>query len=171
MRAKSRLALSGADVGYAVPVTRNAARAGILAFIAALSVGCEPTSAKPPVDASVVDQATIERRLIGAWRIGYFRPDAPLGGALDAMLAFHQPIMVVRFENQRMRAESPGITFDRRYEVRGVEGDRFHLISYDETGTPQDAFCSFQPDGSLKVYMTSPWKGEGLLVRAASASP
>lgn len=157
-------------MGYAPGVNKNAALALILGTFAALSAGCGKSTGQSPADASVLDKATIEQRLLGTWRVGYFQPDAPLGGALEAMLAFHQPIMVVRFENQHIRAESPGITFDRRYEVRGVEGDRFHLIAYDETGTPQDSFCAFQPDGSLKVYMTSPWKGVGALVRATPAA-
>lgn len=104
-------------------------------------------------------------RLQGSWRIGSFTPDEPLGPTLDAMLAYHKGVMVVYFANGRIHADSPGITFDRRYEVRNADGERFQLLAYDDTGTPQLSYCSFEPDGSVRIWMTSPWKGVGTLIR------
>lgn len=121
--------------------------------------------ADQPKDPQLENRA-LETRLVGTWRIHDFTPDTPLGPALDALLAFHKERMVVTFGGGRITAESPGVTFDRRYEVRDAELDRFRLIAYDETGTPQDSYCTFLPDGALRVSMTSPWKGVGTLVRA-----
>ena len=137
-----------------------------LAVAVVLASGCG-SEAQGPRSAEQVAAANreVDARLLGAWRIGSFTPDEPLGPTLEAMLAYHKQIMVVRFENGRIRADSPGITFDRRYEVRNADGLQFQLVAYDDTGTPQLSYCSFETNGSLRVSMTSPWKGVGTLVR------
>lgn len=132
----------------------------------ALGAGCGPsaTGLKSPEEIAAQNR-DVDARLQGAWRIGGFKPDEPLGPTLDAMLAYHESVMVVYFANGRIHADSPGITFDRRYEVRNADGDLFQLVAWDDTGTPQLSYCSFDPDGSVRVWMTSPWKGVGTLVR------
>ena len=132
-----------------------------------LASGCGGAlSGSASSDPVTAENMAVDSRLQGAWKIGDFTPDPPLGPALDQMLAFHKQVMVIYFQNSRIRADSPGITFDRRYEVKNAQGDRFQIIAYDETGTPQLSFCNFMPDGSVRVAMTSPWHGVGSLIRA-----
>jgi hypothetical protein len=137
-----------------------------MAAAALALVSCGARSGEASADPSGSENRAIDARLQGAWRIGGFTPDEPLGPVLDRMLTYHEQVMVVHFENGRIRADSPGVYFDRRYEIRAANGDRFQLVAYDDTGTPQLSYCDFEPDGSLRVWMTSPWKGVGTLLRA-----
>jgi hypothetical protein len=147
--------------------TRTLALFVVAAGLAACSLAaCGPATSGPrSADEVAQNNRDIDARLQGAWRIGSFQPDEPLGPTLDAMLAYHRQIMVVSFGNGRIRADSPGITFDRRYQVQNADGERFQLVAWDDTGTPQLSYCMFDPDGTLRVWMTSPWKGVGTLVR------
>jgi hypothetical protein len=138
----------------------------LLLLVAIPFVGCASAPHGPMTTEEIAEaNRGLDARLQGSWKIGSFTPDAPLGVTLDAMLAYHKQIMVVHFENGRIRADSPGINFDRRYEVRNADGERFQLVAYDDTGTPQLSYCSFEADGTLRIWMTSPWKGVGTLVR------
>lgn len=133
--------------------------------------GCSGSGSRTP-DEIAAENRNADVRLQGAWRIGSFKPDEPLGPVLDEMLTYHQGQMILHFEGGRMWADSPGINFDRRYEVQNAMGDRFQIVAYDDTGTPQLSYCDFEQDGSLRVWMTSPWKGVGVLLRAgADATP
>ncbi len=146
-------------------VHRRAFVRGLLAASATLG-GCGGAQAGfSSGDPSGADNAAADGRLQGAWKIGDFTPDQPLGPVLEPMFAYHQRVMVVYFQNGRIRADSPGIFFDRKYEVKNADGDRFQIIAYDETGTPQLSYCNFMSDGSVRVAMTSPWRGIGTLVR------
>lgn len=132
--------------------------------------GCGAAPMAVPNDPAA-ENRQVEERLAGNWKIHDFTPDVALGPALDAMLAFHKERMVVSFAGGRVVAQSPGITLDRRYEVKDTSEDRFRLIAYDETGTPQDSYCNFTPEGSLRIRTTSPWLGVGILVRAGGQEP
>jgi hypothetical protein len=136
-----------------------------LAFGASTVFGCGATQGTATGDIGNAENRAIDARLQGPWKIGNFTPEEPFGPVLQGMYNYHQQVMVIYFENGRIRADSPGIFFDRRYEVTNAQGERFQLIAYDETGTPQMSYCDFQPDGSVRVSMTSPWRGVGTLVR------
>ena len=141
--------------------------AGAVSLAVALP-GCSsgltgPTSAEV---AAASIKATDER-LRGSWRLVSFVPETPLGPALQAMLEFQYQALVIRFEGGRIKAESPGIHFDRRYEVREVKGDRFTLISYEDGGIPYSSVCEFGPNETLLIYsQDAPWKGVGTIRRA-----
>ncbi|MFO0618624.1 MAG: hypothetical protein U0414_38890 [Polyangiaceae bacterium] len=148
---------------------RSVARALLLVGLAVGSVGLGGCSGGGPrtADEIELENRNVDARLQGSWRIGEFKPDQPLGPVLDDMLAYHQQQMIIHFGSGRMWADSPGISFDRRYQVQNAMGDRFQIVAYDDTNTPQLSYCDFEPDGSLRVWMTSPWKGVGTLVRAS----
>jgi hypothetical protein len=140
-------------------------RAFILSIAATLAGACGASQGGASNDDANADNRAIDARLQGAWKIGSFTPSEPLGPVLDNMLAFHERVMVIHFEGGRIRADSPGIFFDRRYTVVNATGERFQIIAYDDVGTPQLSYCDFELDGSLRVWMTSPWRGVGTLVR------
>lgn len=144
------------------------------AVVAAVAIGCATGcsgSGPRTADEVAAENRNVDGRLQGAWRIGEFKPDEPLGPVLEEMLVYHQGQMIIHFEGGRMWADSPGISFDRRYQVQNAMGDRFQIVAYDDTGTPQLSYCDFEPDGSLRVWMTSPWKGVGTLLRVGVAAP
>lgn len=141
-----------------------------LALASASSAGCSGSGPRTP-DEIAAENRNVDARLQGAWRIGDFKPDEPLGPVLEEMFLYHQGQMIIHFEGGRMWADSPGISFDRRYEVQNAMGDRFQIVAYDDTGTPQLSYCDFEPDGSLRVWMTSPWKGVGTLLRIGAGAP
>lgn len=144
-----------------------------LALVGSSTTGC--SSGPRSADDIATENRNIDARLQGPWRIGNFKPDEPLGPVLEEMLAYHQEQMIIHFDGGRMWADSPGISFDRRYEVQNAMGERFQIVAYDDTGTPQLSYCNFESDGSLRVWMTNPWKGVGVLLRvgggAATAKP
>ena len=137
---------------------------GLLGF----APGC--AAAPTGLTSAEVLAATIQaadKRLHGSWRLVSFVPDTPLGPALQAMLEYQYQALTIRFEGGRIKAESPGIHFDRRYEVREVNGDRFKLISYEEGGIPYESVCEFGENETLIIYsQTSPWKGVATIHRA-----
>ena len=141
--------------------------AGAVCLAVALP-GCSsaPTGATT-AEMTAASIRAVDERLRGSWRLVSFVPETPLGPALQAMLEYQYQAMVIRFEGGRIKAESPGIHFDRRYEVREVKGDRFTLISYEDGGIPYASVCEFGPNETLIVYsQDAPWKGVGTLRRA-----
>lgn len=140
---------------------------GALLAMGVVSLGCGPTVG-PQASPQALAQET-SQRLEGDWRLVQFVPAEPLSPTLQAMLEYQYQVLVVHIRGGRIVAESPGIHFDRRYEVREVRGDVFKLISYDEGGVPYESWCRFEPDGiHLSVQsLTSPWRGTATLARLA----
>lgn len=142
-------------------------RVPLLAVAAALAVsaGCGP--ATPDLPPAAEAKADAERRIEGRWRLVRFEAEQPLSAPFQAMLDYQIQVMVIHIGQGRIRAEAPGIHFDRKYEVKSAEGDRFRAVSYDEGGVAYDAQCQWTPDGQgLDVLLeTHPWRGVGHLQR------
>jgi len=131
------------------------------------ALGCGPTAGSQSSAVDVTQETS--KRLEGDWRLIRFVPAEPLSATLQVMLDYQYQVMVVRIGGGRIVAESPGVHFDRRYEVREVQGDVFKLISYDEGGVPYQSWCRFEPDGiHLSVQsLSAPWRGNATLARLA----
>jgi len=136
--------------------------------LAATSAGCSSAPTGPTsAEVTAASIKATDERLRGSWRLVSFVPETSLGPALQAMLEYQYQVLVIRFEGGRIKAESPGIHFDRRYEVREVKGDRFTLISYEDGGIPYASVCEFGPNETLIIYsQDAPWKGVGTIRRA-----
>jgi hypothetical protein len=148
-------------------------QAASLVLLAAMSVmtlagGCGGSSGSGPRDATAADNRAADQRLQGRWRIAAFQPVTPLDPVMASMLSFYQPTMIVEVAEGRIRAltSDGGVHFDRRYEVREALGSRFQIVVYDDSNVAQTSYCELQPDGSLRVKTSSPWRGDAHLVRA-----
>jgi hypothetical protein len=151
-----------------VPVIRRRL-AALGAVSALLLVGaCGGDPGPGPMDATAADNRAADQRLQGRWRLVQFTPTTPLDPAMSSMLAFYQQSMVLEVQGGRIRAVSstPGLHFDRRYEVREALGNRFKLVVYDDAGIAQTNHCEMMADGTLRARMTSPWAGDAVLSRA-----
>ncbi|WP_437595521.1 hypothetical protein [Sorangium sp. So ce590] len=135
------------------------------AVFAAQSAGCGSSASQGPDAAAAL--ASIDARLRGSFRLVRFEPEVPLEPMLASMLEFQYAHLIVRFDGERILADSPGLHVDRAYEIRDPVWDRFKLISYDEAGIAYEALCEFSDQGELIVYaQTPPWKGVAMLRRA-----
>jgi hypothetical protein len=146
-------------------MTPPRALAVLLLALAATACGGPQEGTGPDFEAMAIKQAS--DRLRGAWRLVDFKPETPLEPMLQALLQMQYEVLTVHFDGTRVRAESPGIHFNRPYEVRAANGDRFKLISYDESGVPYESQCEFGQNETLVIYsQTTPWRGMGTMRRA-----
>ncbi|WP_437805943.1 hypothetical protein [Sorangium sp. So ce1078] len=135
------------------------------AVLAAQAAGCGSSVSQGPDAAAAI--ASIDARLRGSFRLVRFEPEVPLEPMLASMLEFQYAHLIVRFDGERIIADSPGLHVDRAYEIRDPVWDRFKLISYDEAGIAYEALCEFSDQGELIVHaQTPPWKGIATLRRA-----
>ncbi|WP_437774293.1 hypothetical protein [Sorangium sp. So ce1097] len=135
------------------------------AALAAQAAGCGSSASQGPDAAASL--ASIDARLRGTFRLVRFDPEVPLEPMLASMLEFQYAHLVVRFDGERILADSPGLHVDRAYEIRDPAWNRFKIISYDEAGIAYEALCEFSGQGELIVYaQTPPWKGVAMLRRA-----
>ncbi|WP_438021876.1 hypothetical protein [Sorangium sp. So ce233] len=136
------------------------------AALAAPAAGCGSGGAQASGGAAA-EIASIDARLRGTFRLVRFDPEMPLEPMLASMLEFQYAHLVIRFDGQRILADSPGLHVDRAYEIREPAWNRFKLISYDEAGVAYEAVCEFSGEKELIVYaQTPPWKGVATLRRA-----
>ncbi len=141
-----------------------------LVLAAVAGGGCKGSSGPGPADASASDNREADKRLQGNWRIVDFRPENALDPSMAGMLASYQNNLIVQVQGGRIRAVTSGqnqsLNFDRRYEIKEAIGVRFHLVVYDDAGVAQTNYCEYQPDGSLRAKMQTPWRGDAILARA-----
>jgi hypothetical protein len=138
--------------------------------IAMAIVGCAPArgARSPEVDAQAI--ASADARLKGAWRLRSFVPETPLEPMLEALVRFQYEHLIVRFDGQRLVADSPGLHVDRAYRIHEASGDRFKLTSFDEQGVAYETECFFVGRDALEIRsMTSPWRGIATIARAGAA--
>ncbi|KYF59504.1 hypothetical protein BE08_15620 [Sorangium cellulosum] len=134
--------------------------------LAAQAAGCGSGGAQAS-GGTAAEIASIDARLRGTFRLVRFEPEVPLEPMLASMLEFQYAHLVIRFDGQRIVADSPGLHVDRAYEIREPAWDRFKIISYDEAGLAYEAVCEFSGEKELIVYaQTPPWKGVATLRRA-----
>ncbi|WP_437662361.1 hypothetical protein [Sorangium sp. So ce1182] len=136
------------------------------AALAAQVAGCG-SGAVQGSGGTAAEIASIDARLRGTFRLVRFDPEMPLEPMLASMLEFQYAHLVIRFDGDRILADSPGVHVDRAYEIREPAWNRFKLISYDEAGVAYEAVCEFSGEKELIVYaQTPPWKGVATLRRA-----
>ncbi|WP_437729845.1 hypothetical protein [Sorangium sp. So ce1335] len=136
------------------------------AALAAPVAGCGSGGAQASGGAAA-EIASIDARLRGTFRLVRFEPEVPLEPMLASMLEFQYAHLVIRFDGERIVADSPGLHVDRAYEIREPAWNRFKIISYDEAGLAYEAVCEFSGEKELIVYaQTPPWKGVATLRRA-----
>ncbi|XXY12730.1 hypothetical protein WME88_31165 [Sorangium sp. So ce216] len=136
------------------------------AALAAQVAGCGSGGAQGS-GGTAAEIASIDARLRGTFRLVRFDPEMPLEPMLASMLEFQYAHLVIRFDGDRILADSPGVHVDRAYEIREPAWNRFKLISYDEAGVAYEAVCEFSGEKELIVYaQTPPWKGVATLRRA-----
>ncbi|WP_437497617.1 hypothetical protein [Sorangium sp. So ce1099] len=136
------------------------------AVLAAQVAGCGSGGAQGS-GGTAAEIASIDARLRGTFRLVRFDPEMPLEPMLASMLEFQYAHLVIRFNGDRILADSPGLHVDRAYEIREPAWNRFKLISYDEAGVAYEAVCEFSGEKELIVYaQTPPWKGVATLRRA-----
>jgi hypothetical protein len=128
-------------------------------------------STKEPNDAQTLaaDIARTETKLAGSWRLIRYDSAVPLDGLLGSLLQLEMTHMTIRFEGGRVRADGAAIHLDRRAEIRDAAGPRFHLVVTDEAGVSHESVGMFSQDGNWIAFeaTTSPWRGRGVLQRAA----
>lgn len=138
-----------------------------LLLLGLAAAGCGGVQDAPGPDAAAIAIRQASDRLRGAWKLQSFQPETPLEPMLQALLQMQYQVLTVHFDGTRVRAESPGIHFNRPYEVKEANGDRFKLVSYDESGVPYESHCEFAPNETLVIYsQTSPWRGVGTMRRS-----
>ncbi|WP_437617984.1 hypothetical protein WME89_29790 [Sorangium sp. So ce321] len=134
--------------------------------LAAQVAGCGSGKAQGS-GGTAAEIASIDARLRGTFRLVRFDPEMPLEPMLASMLEFQYAHLAIRFDGDRILADSPGLHVDRAYEIREPAWNRFKLISYDEAGVAYEAVCEFSGEKELIVYaQTPPWKGVATLRRA-----
>ena len=142
----------------------RSARWGALLLASLALAGCGATTHAAAANDEAVQIAAVGQRLRGEWRLVRFDAATPLEPTLPAMLGFLVPRLAVPLQGGRLVATGPGITMDRRYEIRAPVESNFELVSYDESGVPYQSQCELRPDGAL--YMdsrTDPWRGIAVL--------
>ncbi|MGK3993008.1 hypothetical protein [Sorangium sp. So ce1024] len=140
--------------------------AACAAALAVQTAGCGSGGAQASGGAAA-EIASIDARLRGTFRLVRFEPEVPLEPMLASMLEFQYAHLVIRFDGQRIIADSPGLHVDRAYEIRDPAWNRFKIVSYDEAGVAYEALCEFSGEQELIVHaQTPPWKGVATLRRA-----
>ena len=141
--------------------------AALTAVVLAAAPACGGSQEPAGPDAAAMAIKAAGDRLRGNWKLVQFVPETPLEPMLQALLQMQYQSLTVIFDGTRVRAESPGIHFNRPYLVKEANGDRFKLVSFDESGVPYESQCEFGQGDTLVVYsQTAPWRGVGTMRRA-----
>lgn len=115
-----------------------------------------------------VEQARIDERIRGVWRLNSYVPDHALSPAL--LLSMSADAILVRFEDGRMRSATSALDFDRTYRIANVDGLRFSVFISDPHGFEVESRCTLGSGGEIAFQtITEPWKGHGVLIREGAA--
>jgi hypothetical protein len=142
--------------------------------VAALSVtgalassGCGGSQVQPSATAQAA--ASVQSRLTaGPWQLVDYRPALALDPMTQALLGQQLRTMIVTFDGQTMRAQSPTISLVRPYMIESAAGPLFDLVSPDvQGGGTLRSHCVMREDGRGITFQaqTEPWDGTGVLER------
>jgi hypothetical protein len=141
-----------------------------LAVCLTLPCGCGG-SRSPAQDAAGQNVALANQRLQGSWTLMRFTSDVPLEPMLQNLLTAQFGRLSVRFDGTRAFVSGVGLQTERAYRVERAEADWVSLIILEQSGASYRCQGTFQADELRFRSQTSPWQGEGILKRAAHASP
>ena len=142
-----------------------------LVIAAALSAvgssGCG--GSQTPASASAQAAASVQSRLVaGPWQLVDYRPALALDPMTQALLGQQLRSMVVTFDGQTLRAQSPTISLVRPYTIENAAGPLFDLVSPDvQGGGTLRSHCVLRDDGRGVTFQaqTEPWNGTGVIER------
>lgn len=141
----------------------------LLVASAALA-GCSSQSGARSADAVARARIDVDQRLAGRWKLRSFVPDTQLDPVLQSMLVFHQESLSIVFQQGRLQAQSPGLTFDRAYRIDDPLDEWFKLTITDDQGVGYQNLGQFDDAGRITFRsLTPPWKGTGVLEREGAA--
>lgn len=145
----------------------RSARAVVVLVAALVATACASGGGKPAAD-PVAQARAVDAELQGSWRLVDWRPDVSLEPMLQAWLDAQKQVLVVRFEQSRLRADSPTLKLDRPYTISNVSGRHFTLSAPGNSGVVYTSTAEITPDGQRVLFHgeTQPFRGTGLLERA-----
>jgi hypothetical protein len=139
---------------------------GACLLLALWACGASQSQTSSP---AAVDTASAQSRLVaGPWRLVDYRPQVPLEPMLQALLTQQLRTMVVRFDGQTLRGQSPTLQINRPYTLENVVGLTFDLVSPNlQGGGFLRSRCEISGDGRQVSFRaeTDPWIGSGVIAR------
>jgi hypothetical protein len=142
--------------------------AGLL--LMATLIACGGASASSPASAtgaSARDASAIDSRVQGSWRLVDYRPELAPDPMFQALLTSQLGVMIVRFEQGRLYADSPTFHTTRAYRIVDAAGPLFAVESPDVGGVVLRTSAAISDDSQRITFQgnTEPWRGSGTLVR------